>query len=304
MKWICLLLFWINLNFSIAIKTFVCTVKKENSNVYRCSVTSKTIEIGDKITIIADHRTTSNADIKKFDFTHSVIPEIPNQIFSTFESLEILELERQSVKSLSIDTFLNASKLKYLNLQHNLIEILEEGTFLGAENLEEILLGRNKINWIDKNTFQKLKKLKILNLNDNLIKNLDADLFSSNANLRELRIPRNQIESLPETLFKQNSILKIINFRENRIKSLTATMFNQLSNLGELWMEENICVNKNFFEIDFKIIERELLPCLSVLVFREHQQLKSQFDNLKGKIEVLDSSLNEIKKILQNRSSS
>ncbi|XP_058797797.1 adhesion G protein-coupled receptor A3 isoform X2 [Phymastichus coffea] len=102
-----------------------------------------------------------------------------------------LDLSKNDISIIKIDTFKYLSNLKRLNLSVNKITLLDEGAFNGLTNLERLDLSKNLISTINSHAFKRLPNLKKLKLNGNRIETLKEGTFHSLQALKQLDVSDN-----------------------------------------------------------------------------------------------------------------
>ena len=170
------------------------------------------------------------------------IENIPNA-----ESISIIDLSHNQIKSLDGYLFKRFTRLAELLLNHNLIE--QFTSLDGLNNLRELHLTHNKLKVFDLEQFSGLSMLYVLNLGfneisvvktgDNLIlKNLDLKNLDSK-NLEMLFLNNNKIKELPENAFVACPNLQALYLQSNVINNLDSNSFRGLFNIRLLYLYDN-----------------------------------------------------------------
>lgn len=225
------------------------------------------------------------ANITRFElraFTNFIT--IPSTIWTSFPNLEELILANySSVATLSATDFLQATKLKILNLRGNKLTTIPFSAFALAPALQAIDLSYNVITEIDDLAFNGLKELTALDLSNNRIGMLKAFTFSGLINLQILDLSNNKIKLvedgalslpqlvfldvnsndiklLPENLFGiQSPPLTVLDFGDNKLSHIGASIYN----LKELTLL-NLTSNKKIDDINLAALAD--LPKLESLI--------------------------------------
>lgn len=101
----------------------------------------------------------------------------PADLCKVFLNLLQLDLKKNTIKTLELNSLRSCTKLKQLSLKENRIEVLEDKTFEKNINLESLDLSLNKLRRFTCKTFVGLQNLKSLNLVSNkLFKILPEEL--------------------------------------------------------------------------------------------------------------------------------
>ena len=171
---------------------------------------------------------------------------------SNAESIKIIDLSHNQIKSLNGSLFKRFTNLAELLLNHNLIE--QFTSLDGLNNLRELHLTHNRLKIFDLEQFGALSMLYVLNLgfneisvikiSDNVIsKNLDSkNLNSKNLNSKNLEmlfLNNNKIKELPANAFVACPNLQALYLQNNVINNLDSKSFRGLFNLSLLYLYDN-----------------------------------------------------------------
>ncbi|KAL7302319.1 hypothetical protein TKK_0004982 [Trichogramma kaykai] len=126
-----------------------------------------------------------------------------------------LDLSKNDISLISVNTFKNLSNLKHLNLSANKITVLDEETFDGLINLERLDLSKNSISSIDSHVFKRLPNLKKLDLSKNKINLLGRTIFHGLLALDRLKLNGNKLETLKEGTFHGLPLLRQLDVSSN-----------------------------------------------------------------------------------------
>ena len=261
---------------SASATTLKCEFSRNTMFGYVCEIRSVDLLAEEKVTIEhADHhKGKTDADVKMISFGQSTVNFVPNQIFTTFPNLEILDLLNVSMTKWNRDYIKNGKNLKRIWLAHNDLRELVDNSFMGATGVENLVLHNNKIGKIsDKafngllqlksielqnnfmtslagNFFSPLKKLVEINLNENQITKIDGNIFNGAVKLEFLNLGENQISTLPENLFSNQQNLTLVFLHKNQIEKLPNRLFSGCPGLMELRLDNNQIkdIPNDFFE--------------------------------------------------------
>ncbi len=194
--------------------------------------------------------------------------------------------------SIQDGVFKRFENLVKLDLQGNSIESLSESTFEGLVNLVEINLSSNKIEHVSANLFSRSEKLKCIDLSINLIRDVDKLAFKNLINLEKLNFYSNRIGTIDADLFTDLKSLKALILVGNKIKSLDDTIFSNLESLEELSLSSNKLEHfqpelvKNLANLKTIIISFNDLKSIDKNIFRPLRKLEvirlgnNQFEKL------------------------
>ena len=155
------------------------------------------------------------------------------------DSLEILLLQNNKLRTLNPGAFNNLKNLLTLDLHGNSLISLQPGCFQGLEKLSELDLSANMMSSIPVNAFQNLLNLKELILEDNQLDFLNSSIFSGLNKLKSLNLEGNSLISLHVELFQGLSRLEKLDLDENQLTALEVGLFHGLSNLRDLSLQRN-----------------------------------------------------------------
>jgi Leucine-rich repeat (LRR) protein len=128
--------------------------------------------------------------LQKIDFSFNELSDL-KFVFDQCDSLKMLDLSYNKIKSLKEVFSDETSNLVILNLNNNLIEEIGESDLVNLAELTEISLAKNKIEIIHKNAFNNLKKLIKLNMAKNNLHELPAKSIAY-ASLKQLNVHENR----------------------------------------------------------------------------------------------------------------
>ncbi|XP_077181845.1 osteomodulin isoform X3 [Paroedura picta] len=182
------------------------------------------------------------------------IPNIPSHI-------QQLYLQYNEIEAVLLDSFVNATALREINLSHNKIKsdmidtgvfaklsnliqlhlehnLLEEIPFPLPRGLERLILGFNKISKISAQTLEDLENVTMLDLcNNNLIDSeIKGKHFSSMQSLMQLNLCSNRLESMPPEL---PFSLMYLSLENNSISFIPDNYFQRFPKIIALRLSHN-----------------------------------------------------------------
>lgn len=183
-------------------------------------------------------------------------------MFESTRNLEILNLDSNSIRELSTQTFALLPLLTTLTLNRNRITTWNSSYSENNQALQELRLDRNEISYISGDAFSNLPNLRVLRvgdfieelptfmglnaleelwLNDNRLTVVSGDSFRNLVNLRRLELSFNNIESVNFTLSAPGSLpnLDILSLAFNNISAIPNGTFTMFSNLSDLSLRRN-----------------------------------------------------------------
>jgi Leucine-rich repeat (LRR) protein len=115
--------------------------------------------------------------------------------------LKVISLNNNLMTQLESNTFAFSTQLFTLNIRKNLIEEIAVDTFRDLTHLKELHLSDNKLSSLHMNTFSSLISLEILALSGNQLQIIDLELLQSNVQLNEILLYDNKITSMHPQVF-------------------------------------------------------------------------------------------------------
>lgn len=170
------------------------------------------------------------------------------QLESTFlrsaPHLTELRLQKNSIRELQPDAFLNSSSLLTLLLYDNQISSLHETNFRHLGNLSHLDLNNNLIRSIPHGAWTGTNRLTYLNLGSNRLIDLGADVFDGLDVLKEVILNSNNLAAPPWLALRSLTKLTRLQLRGNQIQRWSGAPTN-MSSLRWLQLGRN-----NFSAID------------------------------------------------------
>lgn len=206
-----------------------------------CTLSDVVLETGEVLNIITEHTgSTTDIDVVQLNFEHSNVSFVPNQVFSQFTQLEVLNMNSVRLETINQDSFVGATNLISFSAQSNLLSSLNAGIFNGLNNLINLNLGFNAITQINENVLNGLQNLEILHLEGNpLTFAALAGRFSSLANLVFLELSETRLGNIPANYFSGLTNLITLHLHMSEISQINANAFLGLPSLRVLFMYSN-----------------------------------------------------------------
>lgn len=185
--------------------------------------------------------------ITQIKTVNSHVRVIPGKLFVQAPKLKILQMSNSGIKNLFPDTFKSASNLENLQLHYNQLKKLHSFTFMHAAKLQFLDISHNGLENIQSKSFHGLQNLEKLALDNNDISSLNDEVFHPLKNLQEIYLGNNKLTIIPAQLFSsENNQLKKIFLNSNEINEISYFAFDDLPKLRFLNLEQNECVNMVF----------------------------------------------------------
>lgn len=189
----------------------------------------------------------------------SEVSAIEDEAFEGLEVLDMLVVYGNKISSINRHMFTAIKQLTYLDISNNRIESIPADTFADLTKLQFLNLIDNHLKIIDGSLFKGLISLETLSLINNLITDIHRDAFKDLAALKHLNLHGNYLTQLGGFL-KNLKNLKLLDLGKNQINAIDPQAFRYLTSLRDIHLDENICVDKQFLNIND--LETEVMPKL------------------------------------------
>ncbi|RWS15964.1 insulin-like growth factor-binding protein complex acid labile subunit [Dinothrombium tinctorium] len=174
-----------------------------------------------------------------------------DEAFKKLLFVEQLNLRKNRLVNLTINTFLGLSKLQYLNLDANEIQYIEPGSLILLPNLAHLLLSNNPLSSLSRldSVTQRLQYVDISNIGLTFIPQ-GIEPF-----VRDLRLARNKIKRITSGELDNYSHLSLLVLDDNQIEEIEQDAVGRLEYLIRLWLNGN---KLKTFSINLPLSLREL----------------------------------------------
>ena len=177
--------------------------------------------------------------------------------------LNYLDLYYNSMTSIFIGEFSDASTITTLDLSCNLISYIEPGSFLELNNLQVVYLGYNQLSNLSPNTFPSLPSLYYLDVSGNYISVLTPGTFAALTNLQYLILASNLFTSVPLVPLALLRSLIYLDVGSNQIAVLSPGLLSGLNKL------QSFLSYSYPIRYDSRIRNFQGLPCVDVRRFAD-----------------------------------
>ncbi|XP_046903559.1 insulin-like growth factor-binding protein complex acid labile subunit [Hypomesus transpacificus] len=173
------------------------------------------------------------------DLSRNLLTVLPLDSLGRLWRLRVLLLRENNISLVSDGAFSHLLGLRRLDLSHNRLSTLGEGFSTGLGTLMELLLSHNSLTVLESGSFQNLDNLQKLDLSANLIHLVYPRALGSMTALRRLHLEGNRLASLGPDLFSTLRSLEVLGLRGNQVSSTEAGVFTPLSRLALLDLGHN-----------------------------------------------------------------
>ncbi|KAL1131634.1 hypothetical protein AAG570_011247 [Ranatra chinensis] len=150
--------------------------------------------------------------------------------FSGLIRLVLLNLSHNRITRLDPTLFHDLYTLQILNLEYNSIETIPPETFTPMNNLHSLVLSYNKISYLDAYALNGLYVLSLLSIDNNVLESVHPDAFRNCTGLQDLNLNGNKLTFVPVAL-RQMTLLRTLDLGENNITALDKPGFVGMDNL-------------------------------------------------------------------------
>ena len=156
-------------------------------------------------------------------------------------NLNVLDLNFNSLTSLSFSLKLKMPNLTHIKMSHNRLKYISETAFHGLK-LTHLDLSHNELDAVSRGMFLKLKMLTVLDLSYNNLSYLHSNLFDDLSDLESLNLKNNTLMSHTFTngLLVKITNLKFLDISDNNMEVIDAKMFTHLTKLKVLNLKGNL----------------------------------------------------------------
>uniref|UniRef100_T1H2G4 Uncharacterized protein n=1 Tax=Megaselia scalaris TaxID=36166 RepID=T1H2G4_MEGSC len=211
----------------------ICDIIQDSSIGVSCNIQ----DITEDKTLITTYRE-GNYYARFLRIENSSNPNIPNNIFGSFQQLVTANFDFCNLNTLKSENFENANNLLELSIQGNNLRQLTSEVFSNVKALVKLELQKNQIEDLQQGCFNGIRFLKDLNLSGNRIRTLNANIFNDMKNLQVLDLSNNKLEGINRNLFKENSKIQVLDLSFNNIAYIHGSTFTHM-NLNILDVSNN-----------------------------------------------------------------
>ncbi|CAC5402889.1 TLR13 [Mytilus coruscus] len=203
-------------------------------------------------TLFESNGTCNFPSLKILNLTSNFVNYFENR-FSCLDKLEVLVLDRNPVKQILTDTFVNLTSLQvlHLNLLGDRLYNIEAFPFR-SNTLKELSFSRNHFAFMESarylyfnstHMFRGIPNLEVIDLSENYFNLSDCvlrDMISHLTNLTRITIKSCKFQTIPTGIFNKMERLEVLNLTKNHIISWNGTeVFGDISSLKTFRLDFN-----------------------------------------------------------------
>ena len=195
------------------------------------------------------------------DLDNNSIESITRQDFKCFTSLQDLILSKNHIKIIENETFADLIHINTIRLNWNAIEIIHSDAFVHQPTLNILEISHNNISTDSFLWLNMLPGLTILNLAYNHIPNIT---MGSVPKLVSLNLEQNLISNVPRNLCEKAPSIKTLHLDNNKLTEIEDGDFNRCFTLSELYLHNNYIrkLGNHVFTSNASIPNKSLLTLL------------------------------------------
>ncbi|XP_033252505.1 leucine-rich repeats and immunoglobulin-like domains protein 1 [Drosophila miranda] len=176
--------------------------------------------------------------LKHLILANNRIRSISSEALAVLPMLKTLDLSRNQLHSIEVNSFPKSTRLAHLILNWNEIANVDEHSFAALNNLTDLELNNNRLNSLPVGVFKNLNRLKKLALSYNHLE-INWSTFRGLLSLQRLQLKSNQIRSLQDGVFYVMRNIESIELDHNQISSLSRQGLFNLTKLHHLSLSNN-----------------------------------------------------------------
>ena len=183
---------------------------------------------------------------------------------NTLPNLQSLNLNNNSLASLSYGDLSGMFLLEVLYIEHNNLVFMTNNTFSDLSQVTELYLGYNRLSTLPQGVLTSLVHIVRISLIGNLFTTLSGNVFTELLNLQRIELTNNKLTALPVGVFTVhdsfNSSLYELYLGDNQLDYLPSGLFSDLNTLSHLHLHNNNLTKlpSDIFEDLFELFELDL----------------------------------------------
>ncbi|XP_023315876.1 protein artichoke-like [Trichogramma pretiosum] len=175
--------------------------------------------------------------LRELSVSDNRLIDVESCAFQEATRLEVLDLSRNELSNVKVETFDALISLSELNLDDNLLRSVPN--LFNNVKLTSLSIRRNKLQVIERRELQNLKSLRVLQLGGNRIRSISAGSFEDLDSLAELDLSNNELDFIPSDLLKWQWNLRTLDVRGNRFKTLEQMSLSHAPVLNLIYLQNN-----------------------------------------------------------------
>ncbi|KAI8036280.1 leucine-rich repeats and immunoglobulin-like domains protein 1 [Drosophila gunungcola] len=181
---------------------------------------------------------TGLSGLKHLVLANNHITSISSEALAALPLLRTLDLSRNQLHTIEVNSFPKPNSLVHLILSFNEIANVNEHSFAALNNLTDLELNNNRLSALPMGVFKNLNRLKKLALNFNQLE-INWSTFRGLVSMRNLQLKSNKIRALQDGVFHVMHNIETIDLAMNQISSLSRQGLFNLTKLRHLNLSYN-----------------------------------------------------------------
>nr|XP_016929513.1 leucine-rich repeats and immunoglobulin-like domains protein 3 [Drosophila suzukii] len=176
--------------------------------------------------------------LKHLVLANNHITSISREALAALPLLRTLDLSRNQLHTIEVNSFPKPNSLVHLILSFNEITNVNEHSFAALNNLTDLELNNNRLSALPIGVFENLNRLKKLALNFNQLE-INWSTFRGLVAMKNLQLKSNKIRALQDGVFHVMHNIETIDLAMNQISSLSRQGLFNLTKLRHLNLSFN-----------------------------------------------------------------
>ncbi|XP_017078566.1 leucine-rich repeats and immunoglobulin-like domains protein 3 [Drosophila eugracilis] len=176
--------------------------------------------------------------LKHLVLANNRITSISSEALAALPLLRTLDLSRNQLHAIEVNSFPKPNSLVHLILSFNEITNVNEHSFAALNNLTDLELNNNRLSTLPIRVFKNLNRLKKLALNFNQLE-INWSTFRGLESMKNLQLKSNKIRALQDGVFYVMHNIETIDLAMNQISSLSRQGLFNLTKLRHLNLSYN-----------------------------------------------------------------
>lgn len=206
----------------------------------------------------------TNSEIFLVFSTMELTTVIPSVICRQFPNLLFLLFIHSGITNLTSHALQHCTNLNAFGVHISQMVNLPGNLFINNPSLGVVSFIGNRLESIPSDLIRNLRFLEIFTISANYIHNLPDGLFTHPNILTIIDVSANNLTTIDSKVFGNSSQnLQRVRASWNQISSIDRAWFDSVTRLDRLILEENLCINENFFDFhnNRDSVRRELQFC-------------------------------------------
>ncbi|XP_031617130.1 leucine-rich repeats and immunoglobulin-like domains protein 2 isoform X2 [Contarinia nasturtii] len=196
--------------------------------------------------------------LEKLDLANNEIREITMAALQALPALKHLDLSRNMIHAIGLNSFPKENRIQKLFLNNNQITTLDRRALEPLVQLNELKVNKNRISELPVGLFAKLKELKKLDLANNHLTKIEKGGLLNITALSKLNLSNNSIQSIGKDCWEFTQRITHLDLSENQLSEINAGSFDKLSKLKILDLRANRIATIGAMNATYNLVSLDL----------------------------------------------